>query len=184
MDLAKEKGLEFYEGNPQDAFPDELDKFIAMMKEEGWDRGKDDEELFEFAMHERQYRDYKSGIAKQRFEKDLEAAKAKAGAPVIVTRPVVEMPKIDVEKITELHPKATPVQAVASGQVVWQYDVTEKSMAPRIGDKVKEGDLLCQIQTYYGFENVYAPATGKYIAVYPAQGARVDKNEIIAFIDK
>ena len=37
------------------------------MKKEGWDRGKDDEELFEFAMHEKQYREYKSGEAKRRF---------------------------------------------------------------------------------------------------------------------
>ena len=93
VELAKSKGLEFYTGNPQDAFPNELDKFKAMMKEEGWDEGEDQEELFEFAMHERQYRDYKSGIAKERFNKDLEAAREKAGAPIGITRPVVEMPK-------------------------------------------------------------------------------------------
>ena len=29
--LAKEKGLEFYTGNPQDAFPNELDKFRQIM---------------------------------------------------------------------------------------------------------------------------------------------------------
>ena len=58
-ELAKEKGFEFYTANPQDEYPDELPKFRAMMKEEGWDEGQDQEELFEFAMHERQYRDYK-----------------------------------------------------------------------------------------------------------------------------
>jgi len=41
------------------------------MIEKGWDLGPDEEELFEFAMHETQYRDYKSGIAKQRFEEEL-----------------------------------------------------------------------------------------------------------------
>ena len=64
IDLAKEKNLEFYTGNPQDMYPDELPKFRQMMKDEGWDEGQDQEELFEFAMHERQYRDYKSGVAK------------------------------------------------------------------------------------------------------------------------
>ena len=44
--LAEQKGLEFYTANPQDAFPDELDKYRMMMKEEGWDCGQDDEELF------------------------------------------------------------------------------------------------------------------------------------------
>ena len=99
LDIVKEKGLEFYTGNPQDAFPDELPHFIEEMKKEGWDRGQDDEELFEFAMHERQYRDYKSGVAKDRFNKELEAAREKAGAPKIVTRKVVEVPAFDVEKV-------------------------------------------------------------------------------------
>ena len=76
--LAKEKGLEFYTGNPQDAFPDELDRYRAMMKTEGWDFGQDDEELFEFAMHERQYRDYRSGVAKERFLKELASLKGSA----------------------------------------------------------------------------------------------------------
>ena len=40
------------------------------MTENSWDFGQDDEELFELAMHDRQYRDYKSGIAKKRFEDD------------------------------------------------------------------------------------------------------------------
>ena len=130
VQLAKEKGLEFYTGNPQDAFPNELDKFREMMKEEGWDTGEDDEELFEFAMHERQYRDYKSGVAKERFRKDLEAMKEKAGAPIVITRPVVEVPKYDVEKIVEKFPDAKPVQAPVKGQLLWQIDVDDASTAP------------------------------------------------------
>ena len=80
ISLAKDKGLEFYAGNPQDAFPDELDRYREMMKAEGWDFGQDDEELFEMAMHERQYRDYKSGVAKERFRKELESFKAPSAA--------------------------------------------------------------------------------------------------------
>ncbi|MCF0178599.1 MAG: oxaloacetate decarboxylase [Bacteroidales bacterium] len=181
--LAKEKGLEFYNGEPQEAFPNELPRFIEMMKEEGWDRGQDDEELFEFAMHERQYRDYKSGVAKQRFEKALEDEKAKAGAPKIVTRPVVEMPKVDVAAFQQSHPKAQPIQACTAGQVVWGYDVVTKTMPPRIGDAVKEGDVICRIQTYYGFEDVRSPWSGKFVAVYPAQGDKVVNNEILAFVE-
>ena len=72
-----------------------------MMKDEGWDEGQDQEELFEFAMHERQYRDYKSGVAKERFNAELKDLKAKAGAPITVVRPVVEMPKVNVEEYAE-----------------------------------------------------------------------------------
>ena len=52
-------------------YPNELDRFIKEMKENGWGRGRDDEELFEFAMHEKQYREYMSGQAKEQFNKDL-----------------------------------------------------------------------------------------------------------------
>ena len=182
IDIVKAKGLEFYTGNPQDAFPNELPKFEKMMEEEGWDRGEDDEELFEFAMHERQYRDYKSGIAKERFQKALEDAKAKAGAPIIVTRPVVEVPKIDIEKVTEKYPDAKPIQSTAKGRVVWQIAVAGESTAPVVGTSVKEGDVVCRIETYYGYEEVKALASGKYVAVYPKQGELVQKDEVIASI--
>ncbi len=183
IEIVKEKGLEFYTGNPQDAFPNELPKFEQMMKDEGWDRGQDDEELFELAMHERQYRDYKSGIAKERFEKDLEAAKAKAGAPIIVTRPVVEMPKFDVAAVAAQYPNALPVQVTAKGNIVWQYDVVAESTAPAIGDKVEEGKPICYVQTYYGLEEVKAPKTGKIVYVDVKQNDKVEKNQIVAFVE-
>ena len=182
IELAQQKGLEFYTGNPQDAFPNELDKFRAMMKEEGWDPGQDDEELFEFAMHERQYRDYRSGTAKERFKADLEAARAKAGAPVVIERPVVEMPKFDIDTIMARHPKAVPAQAPVKGQMLWQIDVDDISTAPSIGTKVNEGEVMGYVQTYYGMEEVKAPLTGKIIEITAAQGDRLAKGEIVAFI--
>jgi len=76
VELAKEQGKEFYTGNPQDLYPDQLDEFRAEMKRNNWDFGQDDEELFELAMHPEQYRAYKSGEAKAAFEKDLAEKKA------------------------------------------------------------------------------------------------------------
>ena len=183
LDIIKEKGLEFYTGNPQDAFPDELPKFIEEMKKEGWDRGQDDEELFEFAMHERQYRDYKSGVAKERFNKELEAAREKAGAPKIVTRKVVEVPAFDIEKVMAEHPKATPVQAVAKGKLIWRYNVADDSTAPAIGTKFKEGTPVCYIQTYYGVEPVYAPVTGRLIQVDAKHNDNVEINQVLCFLE-
>lgn len=71
IELAKSQGRTFYTGTPQDNYPDVLDAFRQEMIENNWDMGEDDEELFEFAMHERQYRDYKSGLAKKRFEEEI-----------------------------------------------------------------------------------------------------------------
>ena len=182
IDLAKEKGLEFTTCNPQDNYPDELPKFREMMKEEGWDPGQDDEELFEFAMHERQYRDYKSGIAKERFNKELADLKAKAGAPIEVVRPVVEVPRFDIGKYTEKYPAAVPVQAPAKGQLLWQVDVDDASTAPAVGTAVKAGDTIGYVQTWYGMEPLVSAIDGHLIAVPLAQGAAVAKNEIVALI--
>ena len=182
VDLARQKGLEFYTGNPQDAFPNELDRFRSMMKEEGWDVGQDEEELFEFAMHERQYRDYKSGVAKERFRADLEAAKAKAGAPIVVERPVVEMPKYDIDEIVKKYPNAVPVQAPVKGQLMWQYDVEDASTAPVAGTEVKAGEPMSYVQTYYGFEEVVPAVSGRIVAVCCRQGDMVAKGEILAFV--
>ena len=183
VQIVKEKGLEFYTGNPQDEFPNELPKFEKMMEEEGWDRGQDDEELFEFAMHERQYRDYKSGIAKKRFETDLEAAKAKAGAPIIVTRPVVEMPKFDIDALVAKFPNAKPVQSPVKGKVLWQYDVADVSTAPNIGTEFKQDKPVCYVEAYFGPMEVPAPITGRIVAVTAKQGDTVEKGEILAFIE-
>ena len=182
VELARQKGLEFYTGNPQDAFPNELDRFRAIMKEEGWDVGQDEEELFEFVMHERQYRDYKSGVAKERFRTDLEAAKAKAGAPIVVERPVVEMPKYDIDEIVKKYPNAVPVQAPVKGQLMWQYDVEDASTAPVAGTEVKAGEPMSYVQTYYGFEEVVPAVSGRIVAVCCRQGDMVAKGEILAFV--
>jgi pyruvate carboxylase subunit B len=183
VQLAKDKGMEFYEGNPQDAFPDELDRFKKEMVENNWDFGEDNEELFEFAMHERQYRDYKSGAAKQRFTQELEAAKAKANAPIVIQRPVTEMPKIDLSVVSERFPNAKPVQAPVKGQLLWQYDMMDKSSAPNIGDPVTEGSPVCFIQAFYGLELVKAAFPGKIVYIGARHGEIVEKGEILAFIE-
>ena len=183
IDLAKEKRMEFYTGNPQDMYPDELPKFRQMMKDEGWDEGQDQEELFEFAMHERQYRDYKSGVAKERFNAELKDLKAKAGAPITVVRPVVEMPKFNVEEYVKKYPHAVPVQAPAKGQLMWQLDVDDESTAPIAGTEVKAGKAMGYVQTYYGMEDVIPAVDGRVVAVTGIQGANVVKGEIIAFVE-
>ena len=180
--LAKEKGMEFYTGNPQDMYPNELPKFRQMMKDEGWDCGQDDEELLNMAMFERQYRDYRSGIAKERFNKDLADLKAKANAPIVVTRPVVEMPKFNIDEYVAKYPKATPVQAPVKGQLLWQVDVDDASSAPVVGTAVKAGQVIGHVQAWYGMEEVVSAVPGRIVAVPGKQGDNVAKGEIIAFV--
>jgi len=175
--LAKEKGFEFFTGNPQDNYPDELPRFIKEMEELGWDRGQDDEELFEFAMHEKQYREYKSGEAKRRFNQELEAKMKekfeKAGG------------KVSIPDLRALrHPNAEPVVAPVSGIVMWEVDFDDKSVSPAPGTVYKEGDLLCAINSEHGLEPVYALWPGKIVEATAEQGKRVAKGDTIAFIEK
>lgn len=177
VDLAKKRGYRFFEGNPQDNYPDELPRFIKEMEENGWDRGEDDEELLEFAMHEKQYREYKSGEAKRRFNVELENKMKekleKAGADV---------------KIPDLralrHPNAEPIIAPVSGIMLWEVDFEDRSIAPAPGKVYKEGDFLCVISTEHGLEPIHTLWPGKIVEATAEQGKRVLKGDIIAFIEK
>ena len=183
IELVKSKGLEFYTGNPQDAFPDELDKYRAEMKENKWDVGKDEEELFELAMHDRQYRDYRSGDAKKRFEAELEAEKAKANAPIIISRPVLEIPKIDVNAVQAKYPNAKAIQSTEKGQILWEFDNINGSKEPNYGEMVKEGNMIAYVQNAYGVTPLYSNFNGRIVATYPKQGDFIQKGEIIAFVE-
>jgi pyruvate carboxylase subunit B len=90
IELAKEQDREFYDGVPQDLYPDELELFAGKMDKKGWDYGPDHEELFEYAMHPQQYEDYKSGKAKESFEEDLKARIEKKQAAVSPAAPTVK----------------------------------------------------------------------------------------------
>jgi len=173
--IAKKNKYEFYEGNPQDNYPNELDKFIVEMHEKGWGRGKDDEELFEFAMHEKQYRDYKSGEAKKRFEVELEAAIKEK-----YTKHSIEIPNIRLLK----YPNAEPIVAPATGRVIWELDYNEGSKEPVYGKLFRESEPICTLQTRYGMEQIGSFCTGRLVGIEKKQGDMVRKGEIIAFIDQ
>ena len=177
IDLAKKKGFEFFEGNPQDNYPDELPRFRKEMEENGWDLGQDEEELFEFAMHEKQYREYKSGEAKRRFNQELEE---KMKAKFSQGGGEVKIPDLRALR----HPNAEPVVAPVGGRILWDIDFNDKSTTPAPGTVYKEGDIIAQIQAPYGQEPVVALWPGKIVEAVAPQGKLVEKGETIAFIEK
>ena len=184
VDLAKQNGYEFYTGVPQDNYPDELPKYIKLMEEHGWDRGQDDEELFEYAMHERQYLDYRSGVAKQKFEAELEEAKKKSNIQVVVKE--IKAPEVVkqevIDRVMAKEPDAKQVVATTNGQVIWELSVNEPSMSKPLGTSYKEGEPVCWINAFYGLEEVPALYSGKLMEVVARQGQKVQKGDIIAFI--
>jgi pyruvate carboxylase subunit B len=184
VELAKKNNYEFYEGNPQDAYPDALPEYIKEMEENGWDRGEDDEELFELAMHDRQYRDYKSGIAKERFNKEvaqLRAEKNAASTPVKSgSAPVVTT--LTPNYINEKHANSTPVIATANGQVLWELDFNS-SVPPAPGREYAEGDVFCIIEASYALMNVEVTKAGRLIDTCVKQGQMVKKGDILGWLE-
>jgi len=134
-------------------------------------------------MHDRQYRDYRSGAAKKRFDQELEQAKDKAGAPIVIKRPVIEIPMFSFEEISKIYPEAKPVHAPCRGQVIWQYDMMDASSAPFEGASIKAHSNLCYIQNNYCIEPVPSGFTGTIVGTYVKQGEFVQKGQILAFIN-
>ncbi len=215
--LAKEQGKEFYTGNPQDLYPDNLDVFRKEMKENNWDFGQDDEELFELAMHPEQYRAYKSGKAKADFEADL--ATKRAPKAELVQAPQATAKNFKPKKIfldingeqfavdisyddtpgkiikeseigdsnekgtaTTKAPVATTgntfdVLSPLEGKFMLTKEPTEKALKP--GDMVKEGDLICYIESMKTYNAIVAEKDGKVTEILVANGDSVEEDDVL-----
>ena len=178
--LAEEKGYTFYTDDPQALYPDNLDQFRAEMEENGWELGEDEEELYEFAMHERQYRDYKSGEAKKRFLADLQQARDAAlqGAG-----------KLSVEEaIAFKHAKADAIVAPESGIVLYEIGGDGegvRAIEPFIGKEYTNAERFCYIENGHG-QIVEVPAAlgGQLVELAANQGAHVSKGDVLAYIQR
>lgn len=214
--LANEQCKEFYTGTPQELVPDNLESFRNEMKEKGWETGKDDEELFELAMHPEQYRAYKSGKAKEDFIADLtakrEAEKNKCKDAVDKAKAQLTVsfePKtlnVDVNgekfvvKVAYTESEITASQAVqaapvsASTPVVNTADVKEviaplegkffftrdsSETAIKIGDTIKEGDLIGYIESMKTYNAISSNEAGKIVEICFDNGDSVEEDDVL-----
>lgn len=214
-DIASSQGREFFKGNPQDLYPDELEKAKEEMRENGWDTGQDDEELFEYAMHPEQYKAYLSGEAKKTFDADLAKRKsAKAGisetksveTAAISGGPPALQPKTmhieingekyevkvsyeDTQTIPEQKPNADSsisqlssngnkeILAPIEGNFMLTKSNSEKPL--KIGDQVKDGDLIGYIEAMKVYNAIHADKSGTVTEICSQDGAHVDEDDLL-----
>ena len=178
IELAKQQKREFTDVDPHTLLENALDGFKKEMDENGWDYGKDNEELFELAMHPEQYRAFKSGQAKKQFLADLQKAKdAKLGS------------KMSAEELAAFkHAKADALVCPSAGQIFYEFNGEGECapcVEPFIGQKYEEGQTFCYLMEKWG-EIVPIPAAlgGKLVEVSAKQGAKVRKGDVLAWIER
>ena len=197
-EMATREGRKFINNDPQENYPDDLDVYRSKMQEKGWDLGEDDEELFEYAMHPQQYELYKSGAAKEDFEKDLHERRT---AKMTANSNLPEKVKVAVhgktyevsisygneEKKPEVATKAG-AGAAAEGEGVEilaplegkAYLVQSTSETPKkVGDYVNEGDVICYIEAMKVFNRIKAEKSGTITAICFASGDSVAEDDIL-----
>ena len=197
VEKAEREGRKFFNGNPQDNYPDALDKYRKLMKENKWELGEDDEELFEYAMHPAQYEAYKSGKAKEDFLADVEKRRAERdksplddAKPKTLTVQVdgqayrvtvaygdIDLPASATDKITAPAGEGQEVAAPLEGKFFLTKNAQETPL--KVGDKVKEGDLLCYIEAMKTYNAIRADFSGTVTAICVNPGDSVSEDDVL-----
>lgn len=180
-ELAAKQGHEFFTGDPQEEYPDKLVEFREEMKQNNWDFGQDDEELFELAMHPEQYHAYKSGQAKAAFEEDLAKRKAKKEQAKSPAAPAVT---------SDFQPKKLNVEVNGEKySVTVSYDQNSSAGAKEIVQE-PEKHATKEPETASGsVKEVIAPLEGKFFLTKdPSEtavkiGDNVEKGEVLGYIE-
>ncbi len=202
IEKAKAEGREFFTGNPQNNYPDALDKYREMMKEKGWDTGKDDEELFEYAMHPAQYEAYKSGKAKEDFNTDVAKRRAAQNAPkggILPEEPQTITVDVNGEKFNvtigfgDKAEAATTAAAPAAGTgegnkllspLEGKFFLVKAAGDPaiKVGDCVKKGQVICYVEAMKTYNAVMAECDGVVAQIVPTVGDSVYEDDVLMII--
>jgi pyruvate carboxylase subunit B len=200
--LAEEQGRVFSDTDPQENYPDELDKYKKLMEEKGWELGEDDEELFEYAMHPSQYEAYKSGKAKEDFLNDLAKRREEANAPSTgnsqpesVTVTVNgQSYKVDItygDVPVQENAVSTNVATTGEGEDIiapleGKFYLTKSTQETpkKVGDKVVAGDTIAYIEAMKTYNAIRAEFDGVITAIIANPGDTVEEDDVIIKIAK
>ena len=205
IEKAEREGRKFFKGNPQDNYPDQLEKYRQMMWEKKWDTGEDDEELFEYAMHPAQYEAYKSGKAKADFLEDVKKrreAKEKehlANEPTKVLtvdvngqayRVTVAFGNVNPSTLAATQENTShgnpPVPQAGEGKEVLsplegKFFLTKNAQETpvKVGDRIKKGDIIAYIEAMKTYNAIRADFDGTIAAICFNQGDAVSEDDVL-----
>ena len=196
IEKAEREGRKFFEGNPQENYPDALDKYRKLMKENKWELGQDEEELFEYAMHPAQYEAYKSGKAKEDFLEDVAKRRSERDkAPEEEVKPKTLTVQVDGQayRVTVAYGEAElaasgaqPVAPLGEGKEVLsplegKFFLTKNaSDTPlKVGDAVQQGDVICYVEAMKTYNAIRAEFAGTVTAIGFAQGDAVSEDDVL-----
>lgn len=197
IEKAEREGRKFFEGDPQNNYPDALDKYRKLMKENKWEVGQDDEELFEYAMHPAQYEAYKSGKAKEDFLEDVAKRRAeKDKSPEEDAKPKTLTVQVDGQayRVTVAYgdaelpvaPAGAATAPAGEGKEVLSplegkfFLVKGAQETPlQVGDTVKEGDVICYVEAMKTYNAIRAEFGGTVTAICVNPGDAVSEDDIL-----
>lgn len=205
VEKAEREGRKFFTGNPQDNYPDQLDKYRQMMWEKKWETGQDNEELFEYAMHPAQYEAYKSGKAKADFLEDVKKRR-EAKEEVHMANDQTKILTVDVNgqpyRVTvafgDVNPAAlhgaqaaAPAEqpaAVPAGEgkevlspLEGKFFLTKNAQETplKVGDKVNQGDVICYVEAMKTYNAIRAEFSGTVTAICANSGDSVSEDDVL-----
>ena len=165
------------------------------MKENKWEVGEDDEELFEYAMHPAQYEAYKSGKAKEDFLTDVAKRRAeKDKSPEEDAKPKTLTVQVDGQayRVTVAYGDAellaAPVAAAPAGEgkdvlspLEGKFFLVKNAQesALKVGDAVKEGDVLCYVEAMKTYNAIRAEFSGTITAICANPGDTVSEDDVL-----
>ncbi len=193
VELAKKQKREFYQGVPQDLYPDELELFAAKMDEKGWDYGDDDEELLEYAMHPTQYEDFKSGKAKERFLEDIEKRKQAANPVTVVPTPTTPVVSSAPYQPKVLHLNVNGEQFKVSvnyeGENATSNEITNTAAPSTPPQTATQAPTTNGTNSGAHLETITAPLEGKFFLTKESNeipvkvGDKINEGDTVAYIE-
>ena len=205
VEKAEREGRKFFTGNPQDNYPDQLEKYRQMMWEKKWETGQDDEELFEYAMHPAQYEAYKSGKAKADFLEDVKKRR-EAKEEVHMANDQTKVLTVDVNgqayRVTVAFGDVNPSKLSAQNQTAeaapavqapagegkevlspleGKFFLTKSAQETpvKVGDKVNKGDVICYVEAMKTYNAIRAEFSGTITAICANSGDSVSEDDVL-----